>query len=45
MALPLDLVDFLPGTIVDYLWIPMAAFEIPLGFWLLIKGVRAPLVA
>ena len=25
-----------------FLWIPMAAFEIPLGIWLLAKGARAP---
>jgi len=42
VALPLDLVDFLPGTIVDYLWIPMAAFEIPLALCFLIKGVDPP---
>jgi hypothetical protein len=23
------------------MWIQMAAFEIPLGFWLIAKGVRA----
>jgi hypothetical protein len=22
------------------MWLPMAVFEIPLGFWLLIRGVR-----
>jgi hypothetical protein len=26
--------------VLELLWLPMAAFEIPLGFWLLIKGVR-----
>jgi uncharacterized protein DUF4386 len=39
VALPLDLADFLPGGIVGYLWIPMAAFEIPLALWLLVRGV------
>jgi hypothetical protein len=24
------------------MWIPMAAFEIPLGLWLLVKGVARP---
>jgi hypothetical protein len=39
-ALPLRLADVLSGISTQLIWIPMAAFEIPLGFWLLIKGVR-----
>jgi hypothetical protein len=38
--LPLQLVGFLRGSLTSYVWIPMLAFEVPLGFWLLIKGVR-----
>jgi hypothetical protein len=38
-ALPLQLAGFLHGPITSLIWIPMAAFEIPLGLWLLIKGV------
>jgi hypothetical protein len=45
VGLPLQLVGFLTGPVTQFLWIPMAAFEIPLGFWLLIKGVRALEVA
>jgi hypothetical protein len=47
VALPLSLVDVVPGSVVGMLWLPMAAFEIPLALWLLIKGVRpvAPPVA
>jgi hypothetical protein len=41
VGLPLQLAGFLTGAIVNYMWIPMAAFEIPLGFWLIVKGVRA----
>ncbi len=41
VGLPLQLVDVLGGTVVQLMWIPMAAFEIPLAFWLLIKGVAA----
>ena len=41
LGLPLQLAGFLTGAIVNYMWIPMAAFEIPLGFWLIFKGVRA----
>jgi Domain of unknown function (DUF4386) len=40
--LPLQLAGFLRGPVTSYVWIPMAAFEVPLGFWLLIKGVRTP---
>ena len=40
VGLPLQLAGFLTGAIVNYMWIPMAAFEIPLGFWLIVKGVR-----
>lgn len=42
IGLPLQLAGFLKGAVTTYMWIPMAAFEIPLGFWLLIKGVRNP---
>ena len=45
VGLPLQLAGLLTGPVTQLLWIPMAAFEIPLGFWLLIKGVRAPVVA
>lgn len=42
VGLPLQLVDVLGGTVVQLMWIPMAAFEIPLALWLLIKGVATP---
>ena len=42
VGLPLQLVEVLDGTIVQLMWLPMAAFEIPLAFWLLIKGVGSP---
>ena len=41
VALPLEMVGFLSSTVVSYLWLPALAFEVPLGFWLLIKGVPA----
>ncbi len=40
VGLPLRLVDAIGGTTTQLMWLPMAAFEIPLGFWLLIRGVR-----
>ncbi len=42
VALPLQLGGFLPGSAVQFLWIPMAAFEIPLAVWLLVKGAAPP---
>jgi hypothetical protein len=42
VCLPLQMVGILSGTFTGLMWIPMALFEIPLGFWLIIKGV-APL--
>ena len=38
IGLPLQLVGFVGGSVMQFLWIPMAAFEIPLGVWLLVKG-------
>ena len=38
--LPLQLAGFIGGTVAMLMWLPMLLFEVPLGFWLLIKGVR-----
>ena len=42
VGLPLQLAGVLPGSVVQILWLPMAAFEIPLALWLILKGVAAP---
>jgi Domain of unknown function (DUF4386) len=42
VGLPLKLAGFLHGPITSFLWLPMLAFEVPLGIWLLIKGVAVP---
>ena len=42
VGLPLQLAGALQGTVTQLMWLPMAAFEIPLGLWLLIKGVAMP---
>jgi len=39
--LPLELGNLFRGPLVNLMWIPMAAFEIPAGIWLLTKGVQA----
>jgi len=42
VVLPLDLVGILRGPITQLVWLPMLAFEVPLGLWFLIKGVAKP---
>jgi hypothetical protein len=39
VGLPLQGAGFLRGPVTALMWIPMAAFEIPLALWLLVKGV------
>lgn len=42
VGLPLAAAGFLRGPVTSFMWIPMAAFEVPLALWLLIKGVAMP---
>ncbi len=42
VGLPLRLAGVLHGPVTLLMWLPMAAFEIPLGLWLLVKGVAMP---
>jgi len=42
VGLPLQLAGFVRGPVTDLMWIPIAVFEIVLGFWLLIKGDAVP---
>lgn len=42
VGLPLQLVGILPELIAQIMWLPMLAFEVPLGLWLIIKGVAIP---
>src|SRR5574341_444181 len=39
VGLPMQLAGVLRGSVAQLIWLPMAAFEIPLALWLLIKGV------
>jgi hypothetical protein len=41
LCLPLQLGGVLAGPVLTYMWLPMLAFEVPLAFWLLVKGVPA----
>lgn len=42
ICLPLQLVGFLRGPLVQWMWLPMFFFEVPLALWFLIKGVAPP---
>jgi hypothetical protein len=39
VALPLQLAGWLPDPFATVIWLPMLAFEVPLGLWLLARGV------
>jgi hypothetical protein len=41
VALPLQLAGFASKAQVGLLWIPMLAYELPLGLWLIVKGAKA----
>ena len=41
--LPLQLAELITGPITQLVWIPVALFEITLAFWLIVKGVAAPI--
>ena len=40
VGLPLQLAGLVHGPVAQLMWLPMAAFEIPVAFWLIVKGVR-----
>jgi len=42
IALPLQLAGWLPDSLAMIIWLPMLAFEVPLGLWLVIRGVGPP---
>jgi hypothetical protein len=43
VILPLQLAGFVISSIIQLVWIPVALFEITLAFWLITKGVAAPI--
>ena len=42
VGLPLQLAGAIRSPVTDVMWIPMLAFEVPLGLWLIVKGVATP---
>jgi hypothetical protein len=45
VVLPLQLAQFLTGPVTQLMWLPVAAFEIVVAFWLMIKGAAMPVRA
>ena len=41
VGVPLNIAGYLRGPWAFYIWLPMLAFEVPVGLWLLVKGVPA----
>lgn len=41
-CLPLQIAGAVGSPITELVWLPMLAFEVPLAFWLMIKGVANP---
>src|SRR5262245_35969844 len=42
VGLPLQLLEVLSESATWFIWIPMAAFEVPLAVWLILKGAAPP---
>ena len=42
LVLPLQLAELVHGPILRLVWLPLLAFEVPLGFWLIFRGVAEP---
>ena len=42
VGVPLQLAGMLRGPITQLMWMPMLAFEVPGGLWLLVKSVPSP---
>jgi hypothetical protein len=45
VVVPLQLVGSIHGPLAQLVWVPMLFFEVPLGFWLIFKGVAMPVRA
>ena len=41
VCVPLQLAGFVRGPMVTLVWLPMLAFEVPFGLWLILKGVAS----
>ena len=42
VGLPLQMAELIHSPVTDVMWIPLLLFEVPLGFWLIVKGAAMP---
>lgn len=42
ICVPLHIAMMIPGSIVNWMWFPILLYEVPLGIWLIVKGVEGP---
>ncbi len=40
ICVPLEIAGILGASVVSWLWLPILLYEVPLGLWLILKGVR-----
>jgi len=40
ICVPLHIAGIIPGLIVNFVWFPILLYEVPLGIWLIVKGVK-----
>lgn len=40
ICVPLYVATILPGRVVNWLWFPILLYEVPLGLWLILRGIR-----
>ncbi len=40
VVVPLHIATIVPGSLVNLLWMPILLYEIPLGIWLMVKGIE-----
>ena len=41
VLIPLHIAMMVPGWIVNWLWLPILVYEVPLGIWLIVKGTES----
>jgi hypothetical protein len=42
ICVPLHIATMIPESIENWLWFPILLYEVPLGIWLIVKGIKSP---